>query len=94
MIRVTIRMSGGLEYTVDDATKVTQIVPGCGGKDEIASASGDEILHFQFLPWRTTIVEGVAKICTVGSLKIEAIEAELIAEREKDIGNVGEEESE
>lgn len=78
MIRVTIRMSSGLEYTVDDATKVTQIVPGCGGKDEIESASGEEILHFPFVPWRTTIVEGKTKICSVDSLKVEAIEAELV----------------
>lgn len=81
MIRVTIRMSNGLEYTVDDATKVTQIVPGCGGKDEIESASGEDILRFQFVPWRTTIVEGKTKICSVDSLKVEAIEAELVTEK-------------
>ena len=78
MIRVTIRMSNGLEYTVDDVKRVTQIVPGCGGKDAAWSASGDEILHFQFVPWRTTIVEGKAKICSVDALKVEAIEAELV----------------
>lgn len=78
MIRVTIRMSSGLEYTVDDVTKVTQIAPGCGGKDEVVSASGDEVLHFQFVPWRTTIVEGKTKICSVDALKVEAIEAELV----------------
>ena len=79
MIRVTIRMSSGLEYTVDDATKVTQIVPGCGGKDEIESASGEEeILHFPFVLWRTTIVEGKTKILSVDSLEVEAIEAELV----------------
>ena len=79
MIRVTIRLQGGTEYIVDDATKVTQIVPGCGGKDEIESASGEEeILHFPFVLWRTTIVEGKTKILSVDSLEVEAIEAELV----------------
>ena len=81
MIRVTIRLQDRMEYTVDDVERVTQIVPGCGGKDEVESASGDEILNFQFLPWRTTIVKGKAKICSVDSLKVEAIEAELITEK-------------
>ena len=90
MIRVTIRLQNGAEYTVDDVEKVTQMVPGCGGKDVVESASGDEILHFQFMPWRTTIVEGKTKICSVDSLRVEAIEAE----REKSGGNAGEEVSE
>lgn len=81
MIRVTIRLQDRTEYTVDDVERVTQIVPGCGGKDEVESASGDEILRFQFLPWRTTIVAGKTKICSVDSLKVEAIEAELITEK-------------
>nr|DAO96125.1 MAG TPA: hypothetical protein [Caudoviricetes sp.] len=94
MIRVTIHMRDGRRFFTDDAQTVRQIVPGNGRKDKVVSASGEEILHFQFVPWRTTIVEGESKICTVDSRKIEAIEAELIAEREKDIRNVGEEESE
>lgn len=80
MIRVTIRIQDRTEYTVDDVERVTQISPGCGGKDEVKSASGDEILHFQFEPWRRTIVEGKTKICSVNSLRIEVIEAELITE--------------
>lgn len=77
MIRVTIRLQDRTEYTVDDVERVTQIVPGCGGKDEVESASGDEILNFQFVPWRTTIVKGKTKTCSVGSLRVEAIEAEF-----------------
>ena len=38
----------------------------------------DEILHFQFVPWRTTIVEGKTKVFSVDPLKIASIEAELI----------------
>lgn len=77
MIRVTIRMSSGLEYIVDDVEKVTQLVLGFG-KGDRATARGEEILNFQFIPWRTTIVEGKTKICSVDSSKVEAIEAELM----------------
>lgn len=83
MIRVMIRMRSGLEYTVDDVQKVSQLVSGCGGKDEVETACGEEVLRFQFVPWRTTIVEGRAKICSVASLEIEAIEAELITEKDQ-----------
>jgi hypothetical protein len=83
MIRATIRLQDKTEYTVDDVERVTQIVPGCGGKDEVESASGDAILNFQFLPWRTTIVKGKTKICSVESLRVEAIEAELITEKDR-----------
>nr|DAX73665.1 MAG TPA: hypothetical protein [Caudoviricetes sp.] len=78
MIRVTIRLQGETEHTVDDVERVTQLVPGCGGKDVAKSASGSEILHFQFVPWRTTIVEGKTKVFSVDPLKIASIEAELI----------------
>ena len=83
MIRVTIRLQDRTEYTVDDVERVTQIGPGCGGKDEVESASGDEILRFQFVPWRTTIVKGKTKICSVEPLRVEAIEAELITEKDR-----------
>lgn len=78
MIRVTIRLQDETEHTVDDVEMVTQLVPGCGSKDVAKSASGDEILHFQFVPWRTTIVEGKTKVFSVDPLKIASIEAELI----------------
>lgn len=80
MIRVTIHMRDGNQFSADDVQTVRQLVPGSGRKDEVVTASGEEILHFQFVPWRTTIVKGKTKICSVGSLKIEAIEAELISE--------------
>ena len=80
MIRVTIHMRNGRQFSVDDVQTVRQLVPGNGRKDEVVTASGEKILHFQFIPWRTTIVENKAKILAVDSYKIEALEAELISE--------------
>lgn len=95
MIRVTIHMRDGSRFSVDDVKKVSQLVPNKTGEEELVAAYGEKaILSFPFFPWRSTIIEGKTKICSVSSLGVEAIEAELIAEREKDIGNVGEEESE
>ena len=60
------------------------------GKQELVAAYGEKaILSFPFFPWRSTIIEGKTKICSVSSLGVEAIEAELIAEREEDMGNAG-----
>ena len=83
MIRVTIRMSSGLEYIVDDVEQVTQLVLGFG-KGDRATARGEEILNFQFIPWRTTIVEGKTKICSVDSSKVESIEAELMEKKDEE----------
>lgn len=80
MIRVTIHMRGRSQFSVDDVQTVRQLVMESSRKDEAVTASGEEILHFQFVPWRTTIVENKAKILAVASYKIEAIEAELISE--------------
>lgn len=77
MIRVTIHMRDGRQFSVDDVQKVTQLVLGFG-KGDRATARGEEILNFQFIPWRTTIVEGKTKICSVDSPKVESIEAELM----------------
>lgn len=77
MIRVTIHMRDGRQFSVDDVEQVTQLVLGFG-KGDRATARGEEILNFQFIPWRTTIVEGKTKICSVDSSKVEAIEAELM----------------
>lgn len=95
MIRVTVWLRDGAAFIVDDVKKVSQLVPTKMGQEELVTAWGEKaILSFPFFPWRSTIIEGKTKICSVSSLGVEAIEAELIAEREKDIGNVGEEESE
>lgn len=95
MIRVTVWLRDGAAFVVDDVKKVSQLVPTKMGQEELVTAWGEKaILSFPFFPWRSTIIEGETKICSVSSLGVEAIEAELIAEREKDIGNVGEEESE
>lgn len=77
MIRVTIHMRDGRQFSVDDVEQVTQLVLGFG-KGDRATARGEEILNFQFIPWRTTIVEGKTKICSVDSSKVESIEAELM----------------
>lgn len=80
MIRVTIHMRDGRKFSVDDVQKVSQLVPGCGGKDEVETACGEEVLRFQFVPWRTTIVEGKAKTFAVDPFKVEIIEVEAISE--------------
>lgn len=77
MIRVTIHMRDGRQFSVDDVEQVTQLVLGFG-KGDRATARGEEILNFQFIPWRTTIVKGKTKICSVDSSKVESIEAELM----------------
>ena len=84
MIRVTIHMRDGSRFSVDDVKKVSQLVPTKMGQEELVTAWGEKaILSFPFFPWRSTIIEGETKICSVSSLRVEAIEAELIAEREK-----------
>ena len=63
--------------------QVTQVVLGFG-KGDRATARGEEILNFQFIPWRTTIVEGKTKICSVDSSKVESIEAELMEKKDEE----------
>ena len=88
MIRVTIHMRDGSRFSVDDVKKVSQLVPTKMGQEELVTAWGEKaILSFPFFPWRSTIIEGETKICSVSSLRVEAIEAELIAEREKGQGD-------
>lgn len=83
MIRVTIHMRDGRQFSVDDVEQVTQLVLGFG-KGDRATARGEEILNFQFIPWRTTIVEGKTKICSVDSSKVESIEAELMEKKDEE----------
>lgn len=78
MIRVTIHMRDGDRFSTDDVQTVRQLVPGNGRKDEVLAACGEEILSFNFVPWRTTTVVSKAKTFTVASYRIGAIEAELI----------------
>lgn len=83
MIRVTFHMRDGRQFSVDDVQAVTQLDPGDGGRDIAETGRGDGVLCLKLVPWRTTIVEGRAKICSVASLEIEAIEAELITEKDQ-----------
>lgn len=87
-VRVTVWLRDGSAFIVDDVKKVSQLVPTKMGQEELVTARGEKaILSFPFFPWRATIIEGEAKICSVSSLRAEAIEAELIAEREKGQGD-------
>lgn len=87
-VRVTVWLRDGATFIVDDVKKVSQLVQTKMGQEELVTAwGGKAILSFPFFPWRSTIIEGEAKICSVSSLRVEAIEAELIAEREKGQGD-------
>lgn len=77
-VRVTVWLRDGATFIVDDVKKVSQLVPTKMGQEELVTAWGEKaILSFPFFPWRSTIIEGEAKICSVSSLRLKRLKRSL-----------------